>query len=129
MKAKKINLCGQDYYLCMNATAMFELDELRGENDIVDITQANDKASIEILFKAAEILSEQGELTRRKLGYDNGKILTAEDLHTIAQPIDILLLKESVYKAMSLGYGRESEDDDKEIDLVLQELEKKTGNG
>lgn len=129
MKAEKINICGQDYYLLFNASAMFAIDELRGENNIVDITQANDKASIEILFKAVEILSEQGELTRRKLGYDKGAFLTVEDLRAIAQPVDIMLLRLAIYHAIAMGYGRESEDDDKEIDLVLQELEKKTGNG
>lgn len=129
MKAEKINLCGQDYYLCMNAAAMFELDELRGEQTIVDITQADDKASTEILFKAVQILSEQGELTRRRLGYDKGTFLTVNDLWLMTQKLDILNLKFATYQAVTLGYGRESEDDDKEIDLVLQELEKKTGNG
>lgn len=113
----------------MNATAMFELDELRGEQTIVDITQADDKASTEILFKAVQILSEQGELTRRRLGYDKGTFLTVNDLWLMTQKLDILNLKFATYQAVTLGYGRESEDDDKEIDLVLQELEKKTGNG
>lgn len=129
MKAEKFNLCGQDYYLLFNAAAMFTIDELRGEQTIVDITQTNDKASVEILFKTAEILSEQGELTRRKLGYDKGTFLTADDLHTMAQPVDIMLLRLAVYRAITIGYDRESEDDDQEVDLVLQEIEKKTGNG
>ena len=129
MKAEKINLCGQDYYLYMNAEAMFAIDQLRGDQSTTDITQANDKASVEALFKTAEILSEQGELTRRKLGYDKGVFLTVENLHLIAQPIDIILLRLAVYQAISLGYGRETDGDEQEVDLVLQAIEKKTGNG
>jgi hypothetical protein len=128
MKAEKITVGGRDYYLAFNGSAKFSLDELCGEKSIVELTQPNTKEAQDFLFRAVSILAEQGELVRRRYGYDKGEMLQAEDLPLLLTPVEILELKTALYHAVARGYGREVQDDAKEVDLVLQELEKKTGN-
>ena len=126
MKAKKITVGGKEYYLVFNAAAKFALDELCGDQSIVEITQPNTKEAHEFLFKAVAILAEQGELVRRRLGYDKVEMLKEDDLPLLLTPIEIMGLKTALYQAVAIGYGREIKDDRQEVDLVLLELQKKT---
>lgn len=128
MKAEQIALDGKDYFLIFNGSAKFAIDELCGDESIVTLTQPNTREAIEYLYKAVSILAEQGELVRRHFGYDRGDMLTVESIQLLTTPTDNPELKLAVYQAITRGYGREIEDDEKEVDLVLQELEKKTGN-
>lgn len=129
MKAIKINLAGKDYYLLLNGAARYNLADLCGDKSITELIQPDTKESFDYLCKAIEILAEQGELARRYAGYDKSTCPTYDELHIIITPYEQLTLRLDVTNAVFLGYGREIKDDEKEVDLVLQELEKKTAKG
>lgn len=128
MKVEKITVGGRDYYLAFNGSAKFALDELCGGKSIVGLTQPDTKEANNLLFQAVSILAEQGELVRRYYGYDKDEMLEAESLPLLLTPMDMLTLKTALYCAVSRGYGREIQDTGGEVDLVLQEIQKKTAN-
>lgn len=124
MKAAKITLAGQDYYLAFNGSAMFAFeDEFGGSSAYFEQSKAPGRAGFGAVCKAAAILAEQGELARRALGYDKGLFLTEEAVAG-ATPADTILLRRAVMNAIMAGYGRavESEED---VDMGLAELEQK----
>lgn len=125
MKTIKITLAGQDYHLVFNGIAMFEIDErFGGASKLFETMQGADKAAFSAVCEGVSILAEQGELTRRALGYDPGPILSKEDALLLAAPMDRVTLQRAVMNAMMLGFGREIESEDA-IDLGLLELEQK----
>jgi len=126
MKAEQITLNGKNYYLVFNGVAKFAIDELCGEQLIWDLILPGTSEAHSYLCKAVSILAEQGELVRRYYGYDHGEMLAAEEALLFIKPDDISSLKLALNKAIARGYGREIEDDEKEVDLVLQEIQKKT---
>lgn len=129
MKAAKFTLAGQDYYLAFNSEAMFAFeDEFGGSNAYFDMTKNGGREAFSAVCKAAAILSEQGELARRALGYDSGPILTAEQAGATTTPAEALMLRKAVMETIMAGYGREVESDE-DVDVGLLELERKQGKG
>lgn len=127
MKAVKITLAGQDYYLAFSAAAMFAFEDVfGGSNAYLETAAGAGREASEAVCKAAAILAEQGELARRALGYDKGTIPSAEDLMACSSPVDLLRLRQANLAAITVGYGREVEDTG-DVDLGLMELEKHSG--
>lgn len=119
----KIEIGGQEYYLLYNGAAMFAIDDGGNISDRLWDTSA---AGFDWICQAVAVLAEQGELARRYMGYDKGPLLTADAVKALTMPIDIIQLRQAVFRAVMAGYGREIKDDDQEIDLGLVELQKKT---
>lgn len=75
-------------------------------------------------------LSEDGELARREEGYEPSPFLKEADISPRMKPLEYEELKGAVVAAVTMGYQREVQADDEEIDVGLQELnEKKTKAG
>lgn len=132
MKALKTKLGEKEIILALTAEAKFQIDELCGESSIVDATKEDTKEALETTIKATAILVEQAELARRYMGYTPTEIPTEDEIRkTVSLAMtagDVRALKVDLYEAVLLGHNREIESKDKEVDLVLQELEKKTKN-
>ena len=127
MKAVKVTLSGQDYYLAFTGEAMFAFeDAFGGSNAYFEQSAGDSKAALKAICKATSILAEHGELARRAMGYDKGPIPTEDMLMTCCTPADILRLRQSNLAAIIAGYGREVEDDEA-VDLDLVELDQKLG--
>lgn len=129
MKAVKIALAGRTRYLAFTGEAMFQMrDKFGGTTKLLEDMKADTREGFSIACGAAAILAEQGELVRRHFGYDPEPILDAETIAATAAPSEIVALKLSIPAAISLGYGREVEPENDEIDLGLAELngQKKT---
>lgn len=129
MKAIKIDLAGRTRYLAFTVEAMFQIQEIfGGTGELIEAIRENTRESFEAACKAAAILAEQGELVRRGLGYDQEPITDAETIAATMTPGEIAAIKVAITSAMALGYGREIEPGDDEIDLGLAELneQKKT---
>ena len=124
MKYTEYRLNGDVYYLRYNGSAMFDLFDKFGEDFQKEILKS-DKAGFNALCEALPILSEQGELSRRKEGYDKGKILTAEDCKTLIGVLDIAPARGAFMECLLAGL-RQDDDPDAVVDEVLQEIEKKT---
>ena len=117
MKAAKIELAGRERYLCFTVEAMFQIEERFGGAQ-----------GFEAACGAAAILAEQGELCRRSMGYEPEPLCSAEDIAATMAPTDLARLKLAVVSAITLGYGREINPENDEVDLGLSELneQKKT---
>lgn len=129
MRAVKIDLAGRTRYLAFTVEAMFQIQEVfGGPGELLDAIRENTREGFEAACKAAAILAEQGELARRHFGYDPEPITDAGTIAATTAPSEIAALKLSIPAAVSLGYGREVESGDSEIDLGLAELneQKKT---
>lgn len=127
MKAVKVTLSGQDYYLAFTGEAMFAFeDAFGGSNAYFEQAADNSRDAFGAVCKAAAILAEQGELARRAMGYNKGPIPTEEMLAACSTPADLLRLRQANLTAIIAGYGREVEADDA-VDLDLAELDQKQG--
>ena len=125
MKAIKITLNNREFYLYFNGEAMFEVQGMYGETPIFDVLMPSDKTAFTELCNMLALLSTQGELARRQLGYDKRPMLTAEDAALFITPMEVMPLKLAVLQAVAIGYGREIEGNQDAVDLVLAEIEKK----
>lgn len=124
MRTTEVELFGAKYALCLNAAAMFEIEDQIG-TDAIEKAGKTSSEGLDALSMMAAIMMEQGELVRRYMGYDPGKILSATAIRLMLTPADVLVLREKVIRAYLRGFGREIDQDD-EIDLGLTELQKKT---
>lgn len=125
MKAVKINLAGQDYYLTFNGAAMFAFeDAFGGSGEYFEKSSGMNREAFDAVCEAAAILSEQGELARRALGYDKGPIPSRELLTVCVTPADMVRLRQAVLNAVVAGFGREVEGRE-DTDVGLVELEQK----
>lgn len=124
MKAVKIHLAGRPRYLAFTVEAMFRIQELfGGSSELIDEIRADDREGFAAACKAAAVLAEQGELVRRYLGYDPEPVLEEEAVAATLAPSEMAALKIAIPSALALGYGREVEPDNNEVDLGLAELD------
>lgn len=125
MKAVKITLAGQEYYLVFNGAALFAFeDAFGGSNAYLEKAATGDRTGFETVCQGAALLAEQGELARRAMGYDKGPIPDKELFLTCSTPADLLTLRQATLHAIVAGYGRQVEGE-KDTDLGLIELEQK----
>ena len=127
MKAVKVSVGRQEYYLAFNGEAMFAIRDKYGDAEtLMEKMKPDTRESFEIVCDVIALLSEQGELVRRYYGYERADIIKAEEIRQLAQPADIIGLKMAIPRAIALGYGRDIEPEkDDEIDLGLVELNQK----
>ncbi|MCI8506903.1 MAG: hypothetical protein HFI67_12045 [Lachnospiraceae bacterium] len=116
----------KQYHLAYNAWAMFRIQDLSEEKEVMEILAARGIGDFSLFCKAAGIMSEAAERIRRYEGEREQDTLAEEEIFNTAQPIDILELKRAMLEAVAYGYGRELGGEE-EIDLGLAELQKKTG--
>ncbi len=129
MKAVKLILGGKTNYLAYNGDAMFDIQDMFGSaEELLEVIAPNTKAAFADLCKAVAVLAEQGELARRDLGHDPGRIYTAEEVQRFAMPEDIINMKKAIPQAITLGFGREVEEENNEVDLTLVEIGQKKTN-
>lgn len=129
MKAVKIDLAGQERYLAFTVEAMFLIQEMfGGSSELLEVMKENTREGFSAACEAAAIMSQQGELVRRSLGYDPEPIIDAGAIAVAMVPSEITALKLAIPAAISLGYGREIKPENDEVDLGLAELnaQKKT---
>jgi len=126
MKAVKIRILGVERYMAYTGEAMFTIIEKYGScQAMLEQVRDTGRAGFEATCETAALLLEQGELARRSMGYDAAGILKTEQIKAALQPSDIPELKVAIFHAIELGYGRDVQDENKEIDLGLAELEEK----
>lgn len=129
MKAVKINLAGRERYLYFSVEAMFQVQDQFGDTSaLVETMKADDRNGFTATCQAAAILAEQGELARRSLGCDPQPVVTADEIAISLSPSEVVPLKLAIPAAIGLGYGREIEPENDEVDLYMMELnaQKKT---
>lgn len=129
MKTVKIDLAGRTRYLAFTVEAMFLIQEsFGGTGELIDAIKEGTREGFTAACGAAAILAQQGELVRRHLGYDPEPVIDAGTIAATMAPSGITALKLAIPAAISLGFGREVDPENDEVDLGLAELneQKKT---
>lgn len=129
MKAVEIALMGEKRYMAFTVEAMFQVEEQFGGADkLLDAVMEPGREGFAAVCRAAAILAEQGELGRRALGYDPEPMPDADAIAAGMTPGELAALKRAIPAAMSLGFGREVQPENNEIDLGFAALnaQKKT---
>lgn len=128
MKLCKIDINGQTFRLCLNGAALFDIyDKFGTKGFVTDSIEGHTRKAFNATCWMFAKLAEQGELVRRHQGYDRQEIKMPEYFQTFFRPSDVLVAREAIKTAVQVGFAREVADgEDEEIDLGLQELEKKT---
>ena len=127
LKTVKFELNGPPFFLCFNGAAFFALQEKFGEGFNIGTLLAESNGKYDTLCELLSLLSEQGELTRRYLGYAPADIPTPEFFAVTLSPLDALRAKKAVLDAFRLGFARDVKDA-QGIDLYELEYQKKTGS-
>ena len=125
MRAVRIELAGRVRYLCFTVEAMFRIEEeFGGTKNLTELIADNSREGLSALCTAAAILAEQGELARRQMGYELEPMMDAAAVSaSIIHPADLAKLRTAVVNAITLGYGREVEPENDEVDLGLADLD------
>lgn len=129
MRTAPFSFNGQTYHLLFNGAALFDIyDEFGTEGSVTDHILGKDRKALEALCWYLEELAWQGELLRRYEGRDPQKVPAAADFLVGLGPMDVLRAQDAVRQAVCAGFLRE-EEEKKEVDKGLLELEKKTAGG
>lgn len=127
MKAAKFTVGETAYFLVLDGEAMFQIrDDYGSTRLLLETIEADTREAFEAACAAAALMAERGELIRRRLGYEPGKIPERDDFRLLVRPFEIVDLKNAVIRAIELGYGREvTSAESAEYDEGLEELNQK----
>lgn len=126
MKAVKITLAGVTLSLAFNGEAMFQIrDDFGSVSALLEMVGQDTREGFAATCRAVALLAEQGELARRFYGYEPERIVTAEEIERLTMPSDMVEMRRAIPQAISLGFGREVQPENNEIDLGLAELNQK----
>lgn len=118
---------GETYALSFTAEALFTVYDKFGVCDsILDATHIMEPTAEgwKNCCWMAALMASQGELQRRLMGHLPKKMLSVEDLRLGFMAADSVDLRKAVRAALEQGFTRSVEaDEDKEVNLVLQERE------
>ena len=125
MKGYKYEFDGTEYTLCFTGEVFFDIDNIVGDKEIAEAIKPETKEGFQKLCKTAALLSEQGELVRRYLGYEPAETLDEDELRKSISPSEMVDLYNAVLEAIILGCKREIGDKTKEVSLTRQKMLKK----
>lgn len=131
MKTTEFTLQGKTYHLCLNAAALFAIyDRFPEAEGVLEPLSTPGKMGLEATCAFLAILSTHGELVRRFEGYDKGAMPNEGYFREMLSPMDLVVARVAIRRAVDLGFGREVPDEeetheDGAVDLGLQELESK----
>lgn len=130
MRTVLFELDGQEYHLCLNGAALYDIYEKYGmEEPILSHIQGAEKESFQAVCWMLAKLAEQGNLVRIWQGHERVKVPTEQQLAALLAPVDVLAAKDAIRVAIELGFRMEADDGEHEVDIGLQEIEKKTAPG
>lgn len=116
-----------DYTFRYSAAAHLAASEKYPDGLVSELAK-NTTAGFEALCWAMVELSTQGELMRRHMGHESRELLTVDKIQMELMPYQLPEAKKVIMEAVIKGI-QAPKDDGAEVDVVLQELQKKTGRG
>lgn len=130
LKTVDFELNGRTHHLILNGAALFDAyDKFGDKGDLLDRLTGTGRQSFDDTVWWLVKLAQQGEAVRRWEGEEPQPMLTAEEALRTLRPVDVVRARAAIRAAYALGFEREEQSEDAEIDLGLMELQKKTGPG
>lgn len=121
---------GKQRPLHYSIATMFKVNEKFGSAEgALNELMKDDNEGFEVMRFLAVLMANDAELCRRAEGYDPIPMLTVDDVTTRMTPGEYVGLKNAISKAIGLGYRRENEEENDEVDLGLLELKKNSEAG
>lgn len=128
MKTVDFELNGRTFHLLLNAAALFDAyDKFGDKGNLLDCMDGTGRESFDNTVWLLVLLARQGEAVRRWEGEEPSPMLTAEEATRTLRPMDVVRARAAVREAWHLGFAREKTGEEQEIDLYLDEWQKKTG--
>lgn len=118
---------GKIYALSFTAEALFTIYDKFGTGDILESTQCLEPTAEgwKNCCWMAALMAAQGELQRRRQGYDPEPMISIEDLRTGFMACESTDLRTAVRAALEQGFHRDvpDPDEDEEVNEVLRDRE------
>lgn len=116
------------YALSFTAEALFTVYDKFGVGDILETTHCMEPTAEgwKNCCWLAALMASQGELIRRRQGYDRSPMLEMEELRLGFMAAESTDLRVAVRAALEQGFHRDNPEDEseaEEVDLVLQDRE------
>jgi len=116
---------GTEYYFLYDGEAIFRIQEEFGPGVLPEITLTQ-PGGPENILRVSEILTEQAAKKCKKYGIDDVPVFKKEEFLTAdPMPFMYLDLQKACIDAANIGFEREQQDGDEEIDLILLKQQKK----
>lgn len=130
MKTVEFELNGRTHHLILNGAALFDAyDKFGDKGSPLDRMDGTGRESFDNTVWLLVLLARQGEAVRRWEGDEPSPMLTAEEAVRTLRPMDVVRARAAIRQAWNLGFAREDASEEQEIDLFLEEYQKKTGPG
>lgn len=121
----KIVWNGEPIFLNYSMEVLFSVGDKFGNiANALEAVEKNTAEGLEAVQWLACQMANDGELYRREMGYDKGRMYTEQDFSGRMHPQEFAELRDAVVEAIAKGYKRELQDED-EVDLGLAELNRK----
>lgn len=128
MKLVEFTLQEQTYHLLLTGAALFDAyDRFGDKGDLLDRVSGTTRESFEDTVWMLVKLCQQGEAYRRHMGEEKLPMLTVEAAMRTMLPPDVVRARAAIRSAFAVGFGRTEENEEREVDMGLLELQKKTG--
>ena len=128
MKLVEFTLQEQTYHLLLTGAALFDAyDRFGDRGGMLDRISGNTRESFDDTVWMLVLLAKNGEAYRRHMGEDKQTMLTVETVVRTMGPKDVLRARAAIRSAFAVGFGRTEENEEREVDMGLLELQKKTG--
>lgn len=120
------NINGIERPLNYSTEVLFDVNDRFGSFEVAaELLDRDDREAFEAVKWFAIHMANDAELCRREEGYDKMPMLKDDDISPHMKVYEFLELKTAVVKAIELGYFREVENPEDEVDLGLQEIKSK----
>jgi hypothetical protein len=120
-------ILGTEYYFLYDGDALFRIQDEFGPGVLPDLSITQKEGAYNTL-RVSEILTEQAAKKCKKYGIDDVPVFNKDEfLASDLMPFMYLDLQKACIDAANIGFEREQQDGDEEIDLILLKQQKKRG--
>ena len=117
---------GTEYYFLYDGDAIFRIQDEFGAVILPELS-VKEKGSADRILRVSEILTEQAAHKCRKYGIEDAPVFKATKFkETDVMPYMYLDLQKACMDAANIGFEREIDSEDEEVDLILLKRQKKT---
>jgi len=117
---------GTEYYFLYDGDVIFRIQDEFGACVLPELSPIKPGGAANIL-RVSEILTEQAALKGKKYGIDDLPVFKSDEFKmSDVMPYMYMDLQRACMDAANIGFEREIQEDDEEIDLILLKHQKKT---
>lgn len=118
-------ISGTEYYFLYDGDAIFRIQEEFGAGILPELS-LKETGAAERILRVSEILTEQAAQKCRKYGIEDAPVFKQDEFKQLdVMPYMYLDLQRACMDAANIGFEREIQEKDEEVDLILLKRQKK----